>query len=321
MTLLTLPESSVPAIDRLQQARDIPALIRFCGHTDPTAQWRAAEALGTLGSNATPLLIEALHSPHGTVRLGVIEALSAIRDCRAMDPLITVLHHDAMSEVRWAAALALGEIGSPEAIPALVWLLRDENRYIRYGAAEALLKLDWQPDSETDRIYHLIALQEWDSVQALGSAATVPLMDIFRDKDPATRSAIVSVLGEIGDTHSKTACPTALKDRDPSVRWKAVLASMNCGVSSIQLPLMLAGRERTGPNPAAAALLNFLFLGLGYNYIGKWWGFPVFMAYMSIIVMAQLAIGPFLPYLIAYPVTAVFAVHSYYLAQGMPDSV
>jgi hypothetical protein len=84
---------------------------------------------------------------------------------------------------------------------------------------------------------------------------------------------------------------------------------------------MLAGRERTGPNPAAAALLNFLFLGLGYNYLGKWWGFPVFMTYMSIIVLSQLAVGPFLPYLIAYPVTAVLAVHTYYLAQGMPDSV
>jgi HEAT repeat protein len=321
MTLLRLSDVTISDIDRLQQMGDIPALIRLLGHKDPTIQWHAAEALGTFGSQATLLLIEELHSHKGTVRLGAIEALSASQDDRAVEPLIRILHHDPLSEVRWAAALALGEIGSPEAIPALVRALRDDNRYIRHGAAQALSKLDWRPDDETDRIYHFIALQDWKSVWEQGSAATKPLMDIFRDKDPATRSVIVSVLGEIGDTHSQTACPTALRDRDPSVRWKAVLASMNCGVSAHKLPLMLAGRERTGPDPLAAALLNFLFLGLGYNYLGRWWGFPVFMTYMSIIVLAQLAVGPFLPYLIAYPVTAVVAVLTYYQAQRMPDSV
>jgi len=95
---------------------------------------------------------------------------------------------------------------------------------------------------------------------------------------------------------------------------------MNCGLASHDLPLMVAGRERTGPDPAAAALLNFLFLGIGYNYLGKWWGFPVFMTYMSVLVLAQLAMGPFLPYLIAYPLTALFGIHTYYLAERMSDS-
>jgi len=258
MTLLRSPASTVSDIDRLQQEGDIPAIIRLLGDKDPQIQWHAAEALGTFGSPATPLLIESLNSPYGTVRLGAIEALSMIKDLRAVEPLIRVLHKDTMSEVRWAAALALGETGSPEAIPALVRLLRDGNRYIRFGCAEALLKLNWRPEDETDRIYQLIAFQDWDSVRARGSAATVPLREIFQDTDPATRSVIVSIMGEIGDTHSMTACPMALRDRDATVRWKAVLASLNCGVSSNQLPLMLAGRERTGPNPLAAALLNFL---------------------------------------------------------------
>jgi HEAT repeat protein len=294
MTLLKFSAPSKSDIDRLRQAGDIPAIIRLMGHKDPSTQWHAAEALGTFGQKATLPLIDALDSANAAIRLGAVEALSTIKDTRAIEPLIRILHKDPMSEVRWAAVLALGEIGSPEAVPSLVRLLSDDNRYIRYGASEALLKLDWRPEDETDRIYQLIAQQDWDSVKAYGSAATKPLMDIFRDNDPATRLAIVSLMGEIGDTHSRTACPTALRDRDPSVRWKAVLASMNCGVASNRLPLMLAGRERTGPNPLAAAILNFLFLGIGYNYLGKWWGFPVFMAYMSVIVLAQLAIGPFL---------------------------
>jgi hypothetical protein len=38
-----------------------------------------------------------------------------------------------------------------------------------------------------------------------------------------------------------------------------------------------------------------------------------------VLVLAQLALGPFLPYLIAYPVTAILGVHTYYLAERMSD--
>jgi hypothetical protein len=119
----------------------------------------------------------------------------------------------------------------------------------------------------------------------------------------------------MGVTHSPELFQPALTDRNPGVRWKAVLAAMNSGIATYHLPGILARRERTGPNPAAAAILNFLFLGIGYNYLGKWWGFPVFMSYMTLIVLAQLATGPFLPYIVAYPVTAVIAAHTYYSAR------
>jgi HEAT repeat protein len=312
--------SKVPDIGRLKQAGDIPSLIRYLNSTDPTTQWHAAEALGTFGERAVPLLLTALQSRSVPVRLGAIEALGAIRDTRAVNPILTIIKYDASLEVRWAAVLALGETGSPDAVPALVLLLRDPNRYLRYGAATALGRLGWQPENETDTAHLLIARQEWEQVRNLGAAAVPSLWDMLRDDDPRTRAMIVSTLGQIGDWHAQAACQKALKDRDPRVRWKAVLASMNCGLASHDLPLMVSGRERTGPDPAAAALLNFLFLGIGYNYLGKWWGFPVFMTYMSILVLAQLAIGPFLPYLIAYPLTALFGIHTYYLAKRMSDS-
>jgi hypothetical protein len=311
--------SMVPDIVKLKEAGDIPSLIRLLESTDPRVQWHAAEALGTCGERAVPLLLLALWSQSVPVRLGAVEALGMIRDLRAVSPLITVLESDRSLEVRWAAVLALGEIGSPDAIPSVAPCLRDPNRYLRYGAAITLKRLGWQPENEADTAYLLIARQEWESVRHLGTAALPPLWDLLRDNDPATRAMIVSVLGQIGDLQGQPACQKALKDRDPRVRWKAVLASMNCGLASHDLPLMVAGRERTGPDPAAAALLNFLFFGIGYNYIGKWWGFPVFMTYMSVLVLAQLTMGPFLPYLITYPVTALFGIHTYYLAERMSD--
>ena len=312
--------SGVPDTVHLKEAGDIPSLIRHLNHADPSVRWHAADALGTCGGTAVPLLLEALHSRLVPVRLGALEAQGAIRDFRAVSPVIYIINHDTLLEVQWAAVLALGEIGSPDAIPLLVPLLRDTNRYLRYGAAIALGRLGWQPQNEADTVYLLIARQDWESVRHLGAAATPYLSIIFRDNDPATREGIVTVLGQMGDLQAQALCQTALKDKSPYVRWKAVLASMNCGLASYDLPLMVAARERTGPDPAAAALLNFFFLGIGYNYIGKWWGFPVFMTYMSILVIAQLAMGPFLPYLIAYPITAILGIHTYYLAERMSDA-
>ena len=242
-----------------------------------------------------------------------------IRDSRAVEPLVLLVRKDQELEVRWSAVLALGELGSPDAIPDIIPLLRDPNRFLRYGAAVALTRLGWQPENETDRVYLLIAWQEWDKVQILGSTALPPLWDLLRDPDPATRAAIVELLGRIGDPKAAGACQRGLRDRDPHVRWRAVLASMDCGLDHHDLPLMVAARERSGPDPAAAALLNFLFLGIGYNYIGKWWGFPVFMSYMSVLVLAQLYLGPFTPYLIAYPVTAVLGIHTFYMTRNMSD--
>jgi hypothetical protein len=312
-------ESMTPDVRRLAEAGDVRSLIPLLAHPDPRVQWHAAGALGTCGERAVPLLLDALKSRSAPARLGAIEALAAIRDPRAVTPIIAVLRQEPVPEVRWAAALALGELGSLDAAPFLVPLLRDPSRYLRYGAAAALGRLGWEPKDEAETAYVLIARQDWEAVRKMGPAAIPYLAVIFRKNDPGTRGAVASVLQDTGSPRAQDLCRQALRDRDPRVRWNAVLASLQNGLAARELPLMVARRERTGPDPAVAALLNFLFLGIGYNYLGRWWGFPVFMSYMSVLVLAQLAVGPFIPYLIAYPVTALFGIHTYYLADRMSD--
>ena len=93
----------------------------------------------------------------------------------------------------------------------------------------------------------------------------------------------------------------------------------NARYRSAHIPWGIAKRQRTGQNPWAAAILNFFFVGLGYNYLGFWWGFLVFMSYMSIFTLAQLESGPFTPYLYAYPITALFAAQTFYMAKKRSD--
>ncbi|MEN6442977.1 MAG: HEAT repeat domain-containing protein [Methanoregula sp.] len=304
---------------KLEQRGNIPKLVQLLGHGDFSVRSRAAGALSTSGDRVLPAIVAALDSPSVSVRLGAIEFLSTCRLPRVLSYLTGVLEHEKTMEVRLAAVIALGTIDDREAVPVLVHMLRDKNRYIRYASAQALTRLRQVPDSEPDYVYFLIACQDWDTVRSRGSAATGPLMNIFKEDDPETRRAILSVIGELGDQNARQICRMALLGGDARTRWKAVGASMNCGIALHRIPLIEAGHKRTGPDPAAAALLNFLFLGIGYNYLGKWWGFPVFMAYMSIMVLAQLATGPFLPYLVAYPVTAILAVQTYKWADQISD--
>ena len=307
--------SRFPDVEVLKARQDVNGLIRLLDHRNGDIQVQSTEALGALGTVATLPLLAALASRKTIVRLGAVEALGTIRDPRSCKPLIYLLKHDKNAEVRWVAALALGSLGSPDAASPLVQALKDKDRYVRYGAAKALHMMSWEPQNDTDRAYYSIALQDWKQVTQLGTAATGPLIEILSDPHEKTREEIVQALGEIGDSPAQRACEMVLKDPSRNVRWKGVLAAKKCGVAVSHLPWWLSKRPRSGQNPWAAAILNFLFIGLGYNYLGYWWGFLVFMSYTSILVISQLEFGPFVPYLIAYPVTALFAVQTFYLAQ------
>ncbi|MDD1699321.1 MAG: HEAT repeat domain-containing protein [Methanoregula sp.] len=319
MVHLDFFSSRMPDIETLQAAQDIKGLIRLLDHRNFDIQRRSADALGSLGAIATMPLLAVLNDRRLAIRLGAIEALGTIRDPRSYKPLIYMLDRDRNPEVRWVAAIALGNLGSPDAIDPLVRALKDPDRYVRYGAAQALQILSWVPKDDMDLAYYCIALQDWKRVAEVGAAATGPLIDILRDHNATTRGEIVDALGEIGDASSQRACELVLKDASSTVRWKAILAAKKCGVPVTHLPWGLSKRPRTGQNPWVAAILNFLFLGLGYNYLGYWWGFLVFMSYMSILVLSQLELGPFSPYLIVYPVTALFAVQTFFMAKRKGD--
>jgi len=307
-------------IEHLHQSHDIEGLIRLLDHGNPDTQWQAANALGTLGEPACDPLIRILDFPKINVRIGAIEALGAIKCARSCEFLIRKLKSDPDSEVRWVAAMALGEIGDPRAIPALEEALTDGDRYVRYGAVTSLEAFNWKPKDDRHNVYALIALQDWNAILPFGSVAVGPLIHICRrDAIPSTRVHCIGLLGELGGEEAKKTCESALKDRDPDVRWSAVLACRQCGVDTQLVPLLLANRVRTTSSAFGAAVLNFFFFGLGYNYIGKWWGSPVFMSYMTLLVLAQLEYGLLIPYLFVFPFTAVSAVHTYLLVKKMPD--
>ncbi len=307
----------------LSRRRDIRGLIRLLEHPSFDVQWKAAEALGKLGDDAVRHLIEALESSHKNVRLGVIEALGEIKAVDSVGPLINLVGEDEDPEVRLAGALALGEIGDNQAVSPLTRLLRDLDKHVRYGAALALETMGRIPSENPDLTYYLIAKQDWDRIRVPGERSIVPLIEMMHDSDPDVRSHIVDIIGESKDPSVSTACDVVLRDRDSRVRWRAVLAFPRCGIPLMHLPLGLSKRPRTGQDPLVAAFLNLLFLGMGYNYLGFWWGFLLFQIFISINLLTVALTGASMPFLL-FPILSVpysipFSLHSWYIAKQRPE--
>jgi hypothetical protein len=85
-------------------------------------------------------LTERLRQPPWYVKSAILRVLSAKKDRHAVAAIREVTG-DPNVDVRRAAAIALGEIGGPEARALLVRLFKDKNSVVRTAAAEALDKI------------------------------------------------------------------------------------------------------------------------------------------------------------------------------------
>jgi HEAT repeat protein len=307
-----------PDIEALRKQKNIPALIKALRYDDFEVQTRAAEALSTLGKEGIDDLILALKTKDKDVRLGIIEALSVIRDPQAVPSLINLLS-DANSEVRWEAAIALGEINDPGSVPSLQQALRDYDKYVRYGAASALRKMGWKPGSDEEQAFHSVGLQEWQAVTQIGEPAIPALSHVLHDEDSDVRMQAIEILGNIGNEKAVPVLIRSLADEHAGVRWKAVLASPKCGASMIHLPRGLSRRPRTRKNPLIAGFLNFMLPGLGYGYLGKWWGVMIFQIDITATVWLFMYEGEANTYALLLPIYVILALHAWYIAQKMPD--
>jgi hypothetical protein len=318
MNFFTLLSRKKPDIGGLAARKDIAGLVKALQYDDIDVQSRIANILGSLGTEATDELILALKKKDKHIRLGIIEALTQIKDPRAVPALIETLK-DESSEVRWEAAIALGEIGEPQVIEPLVHALKDHDKYVRYGAAFALAKIGWKPADDTQKAFYFAGMQEWKAVKMIGSPAIPALSHILIDRDSNVRQKVIEILGEIGDPAATPALVRSLGDENSEVRWKAVLSSPRCHINLMHLPRGLSRRPKVTKNPLIAGFLNFMLPGLGYGYLGKWWGIMIFQIDITATVWIFKYWGETNTYGTLFPIYLLLAVHAYYITKKMPE--
>jgi len=310
-------------VQRILRNGNATELITLLGYPDQDIQRKSSDKLAEIGEPAVSPLVKLLKHRNIAFRLGAVEALGIIRSYQSVAPLVELLKKDKSNEVRWAAVYSLALIGDESAIPSIVIALTDPDKYVRSGAATALDMFGWIPSETPTQAYYYIATQEWDKIPPLGEEAYAPLLWALKDKDARVRAAAVDSLGDLHTPSSIAACSITLRDPDPFVRKRAAHSFPKCGIPLTILPMGLSRRPRTKPSPYIAAFLNLMFLGIGYNYLGYWFGFLLFQVFVTINLMTIAVTGSPLPLLViplvSAPYSILFAIHAWYLAKKIPD--
>lgn len=177
-----------------------------------------------------PLLVNLLMTQGERYYLSteLAQSLGSLGDERAVESLCANLLSEDGS-IWYAAAVALGKLGSPKAIPALrTALLADadmRNIRGRSDVAAALDNLGWHPENVQETIFYFFAKDQHDEVVKIGSKAVDVLIGCLSHKDSQLRSFSVKALGEIGDSVAvKPLCGIVLTDESSSLRTEAAKA-------------------------------------------------------------------------------------------------
>ena len=222
-----------PNIENLLAKHNVRALTKALAYKAWYVRKAAAEALGKLQDvRAIEPLTIALKDEDKDVRRAAAEALDSlhwqphkdeasayywiskknIAPCAeigepALFPLIRVLAERNQADCR-VAVEALGKIGDPRAIPALISLLREAGwGFVGNAATEALSQM--------------------------GSEGVDQVLDLLRDPATDVRLAAVRALGGIGDPEAVEPLKNALNDSDKDVRQAAAVALGKLGAPAV----------------------------------------------------------------------------------------
>jgi len=170
--------------------------------------WRiraaAAEALGRLApATAVPWLIEALRGKDEGLREHATDTL--IRIGHPAVPALIELLKDDDKRMRYVAIWALGQIGpvTNEIVPALIAALKDKDEAVRFAAAQAI-----------------------GEIGPAAKCAVPALLAALKDKDRDVRYYVILALGSIGPATEEVvpALIVALQDNDANIRFAAAQA-------------------------------------------------------------------------------------------------
>lgn len=198
-------QACAEALGMIGSPAAIDALIQVLnGNDEASVRAAAARSLGMIGGEEViPHLINALMDPNSGVRFAAMEGLVFVGSA-AIDDLIAALGHS-NGYVRVYSAMALGEIGDPSAIPALIALMDDDNYEIRKAAGIAISKMG---ETGFATLISALSNSNWKVRQAVAIAlgtlndprAVQPLIQVLlNDNDHRVRSvaerAITKILG------------------------------------------------------------------------------------------------------------------------------
>lgn len=198
-------EAADRALRKIGGPSVVGAVIPLLRSEDAPVRNIAMDMLREVGAEDIEPLFQLLHDADPDMRIFASDILGSSNSVLAVPPLCGALLRDPEVNVRYQAAVSLGNLAFPEAIPSLNKALEDEE-WVQFSVVEALIKLRAESsiaalakalDTSSDLVASIII----DALGEMGSIKAVPLL--LRRLDTASGplrnkivTSIIKILGE-----------------------------------------------------------------------------------------------------------------------------
>jgi len=253
----------------------VPGLIEALHHKQGR-YWASVvlAEIGPPAKAAVPELIKLLDDKELEVRMQAILALGSIGSAaKSAGPAVGKLLNDSTPAIRYAAAFTLGQIGATEALPELVKAEEDKDEFLRMVAAWAVAKLN--PDDKpavSKAIDLIVAALKQDNVFVRRGAARAlveldappalvgpPLVAALDDPDPAVQAHVYGAIASLGD---EIVPRVAERLHDPATHDKAVrLLGLMGAEAKGAVPHLVTALEKAAPEQRRELLFTLAAIG------------------------------------------------------------
>ncbi len=237
-------EASDMALRKIGGAGSVNALIPLLSSDSPPVRNLAMDILRHIGHQDMDALLGLLKNEDPDLRIFAADILGSTRSYLAVSPLCELLLKDPEVNVRYQAAVSLGDLGRSGATECLNRAFMDEE-WVQYAVVEALSKLR---DESSVKVL----------IQALGNSSELVC------------SMIVDALGEMGNIKSVPMLLKRMEDSPAALRNKIVKAVIK--ILGGKALTFLSNKEKeklheyllAAVNDDEADIQDAAILGLGY---------------------------------------------------------
>ncbi len=199
---LGIQEAADSSLRKIGGKATVQAVLPLLRSDDAPVRNLSMDILREVGSQDMGSLISLVQDEDPDIRIFMTDILGSTGNVLAVEPLCEALLKDPEVNVRYQAAVSLGELGKPEAAPCLNKAIGDEE-WVQYSVIEALTKIGHASSVDAlvkalDGASDLVASMIIDSLGELGNVKAVSMLLRRMDDAPtALRNKIVKAVVRI----------------------------------------------------------------------------------------------------------------------------
>ena len=244
-------EAAERALRKIRGAATVQAVVPLLRSESVVVRNIAMDVLREVGSDDMATLTKLLHDDDPDIRIFISDILGSTNSAMALAPLCDVLLHDPEVNVRYQAAVSLGELRNPEAAESLRQAIHDEE-WVQYAVMEALAKIkdgscvDFLIQA-LDTCSPLVASTVLDALGDINNVKAAPLLLSYLDKTggPLRTKALKAIIQILGPNSLSL---LGAKQLD---KLQAYMLAALDDEDEDTVKVVLTGLASTGVNPTA----------------------------------------------------------------------